>query len=96
MLPVVGLLLFPAAGRLVHGGLHGGRYRIRIQDDMPARIAGGTAERLNQRAGGSQKALFVRIQNADQGHLRNVQTFSQKINPHKYIKYIQSKISHNF
>ena len=43
---------------------------------MGNRVAGGASDGLNQRTVGTQKALFVRVQNRDQSTFGNVQAFS--------------------
>src|SRR5699024_10299062 len=64
---VIGNLLRPAPLSLVDRVTHRLGDVIGIHDDLTRDVSGGTANRLDQRTGGAQEALLIRIQDRDQG-----------------------------
>ena len=89
---IVLLLQRTAAVRFVDRRAHGIRYRIRIHDHMPLRIAGGAADRLDQRRLRTQEAFLIRIQDRYQRNLRNIQPLPQKVNANQHVEHIQTHI----
>src|SRR5699024_6261764 len=55
-------------------------------------VAGGAADGLDKRNLGTEESFLIRVQNGDQGDLRNVKTFSEKVDPHQDVKNIQAHI----
>ena len=59
---------------------------------MSFRITRRTPDGLNQGCLGTQEAFLIRIQNRHQRNLRNIQTLTQQIDSHQYIKHIQTHV----
>ena len=51
---------------------------------------------MNQTAFGTQKPLFVGVQNGHQRHLGQVQTFTQQVDADQHIKRAQAQIAQDF
>ena len=47
----------------------------------------GATGGLDERGGAAEEALFVRIENGDEGDFREVKPFTQEINADEYIKF---------
>ena len=92
MLLIIVLLDLPSAVRLRDSRAHGICHIIRIHDNMSFRITRCTPNRLNQGSLGTQEAFLIRIQNRHQRNLRNIQTLTQQIDSHQYIKHIQTHV----
>ena len=86
MLLIIPHLDIASSLSLSNRSFHGGRNLIRVHDNLAFRVSGGTAYCLNQGTVGTQEALFVRIQNHHQRHLRDVQALSQQVNTDQNIK----------
>ena len=93
---VVFLLNLPAPVGLFYRIAHGIGNRICIHDYMTFAVSGSPSNGLNQRRFGTQKSLFICIQNGDQRNLRNIQSLSQQVNSDQYVKYIQTHIPYDF
>ena len=76
---IVFLLDLAAALCLVNGFSHGIGDRISIHDHMAFGVSGGTADGLDQGSFRTEKSLFICIQNGNQRDLRDIQTFTQKV-----------------
>ena len=79
MLSVVGNLLVAPALRLVQRLSHRLGDRVGIHDDVALDVARCPADDLDERPVGAQVALFVRIQDADERDLRQVETLPQQV-----------------
>ena len=90
--PVEGVLLLPAALRLIDGPAHGGGDGIRVHDDHTVRVSGSPADGLDQRGLRPQEALLVRVQNGHQADLRQVQALPQQVDAHQDIKGAQAEV----
>ena len=55
-------------------------------------IAGRTADSLNQGGFRTQEAFLVCVQNGHKRDLRNVQPFTEQVDPHQYVKDVQTHI----
>ena len=64
-------------------------YRIALPVHVPRRAADG----LDQRAGRTQEAFLVRIQNRDQRHLRQVQTFAQQVDADQHVELAAPQVA---
>ena len=87
VLLVVLLLQGAAALRFGDGALDGFRHRIGIQDDPALCIAGGAADRLNERGLVAQEAFLVGVQDGDKCNLRNVQPLAQQVDADQHIEF---------
>src|SRR5690606_4315968 len=94
LLVVLPLRLAPAV-RLLDGALHGARDPVGIHDGAAARIACGTADRLDERALVAQKPFLVRIENRDERHLRKVEPLAQQVDADEYLESAQPQIPQN-
>ncbi len=93
MLEVVGMLQGTASLGLFNRHLHGVGNGIAVEDDLAVEVARRPAYGLDQRTGGAQEALFIRIENRHQRHLRHVETFPQQVDPHQHIKLAEAQIT---
>ena len=84
-----------AAPRLINSHLHRVRNRVRIHDNMPFCISRGTPDRLDQGCLRTQEAFFVRIKDRHKCDLRDIKSLTEKVDPDKHIKYIQTHIADN-
>ena len=60
---------------------------------MAFAVPGSTADSLYQGSLRTKKALFICVQDRYQRDLRNIQSFSQKVDPDQHIKHIQAHIA---
>ena len=74
------------------GVLHGIRHHVGVHDHMSFAVAGGAADGLDERNLGTEESFLIRVQNGDQGDLRNVKTFPEKVDPYQDVKNIQAHI----
>ncbi len=79
MLLVVRVLDRAAPVRLIDGEAHRVRDLVRVHDHVAIDVPRGAADRLDQRAAGPQVALLVGIEDADEAHLRQVETLAQQV-----------------
>ena len=64
-------------------------YRITLAVD----VAGGSADRLDQRRLGPQEALLVGVQDRHQRHLGQVQPFAQQVDAHQHVELPQPQVA---
>ena len=79
-----------------NGPLHRLGHFVGVQNGAAFQIASRTSDGLNQAALGTQKPLFVGVQDGHQRHLGQVQTFTQQIDAHQHIKRAQAQVAQNF
>ena len=96
MLLIIGFLDFPATVGFLNGISHGIRHHVCIHDNVSFAVSGSTANGLDQGSLRTKEALLVCIQNSNQSNLRNIKSFSQKVNAYKHIKYIQTHVADDF
>ena len=63
---------------------------------MAFAVSGSSSDGLDERAGRTQKAFLVRVENGHQRHFGNVQTFSQQIDAHEHVKDAGAQIADDF
>ena len=73
---IVSDLNAPATVGLVDRVLHAVGHPVGVHDDVAIEVAGGSADGLDQRDFGAQKAFLVGIEDRDQRNLRQVQPFA--------------------
>jgi hypothetical protein len=90
---VVFNLLLTAPVGLVDGGLHRAGHAVGVQDGLAAQVASGAADGLDQRAGRTQEAFLVRIQNRHQRDLGHVQALAQQVDAHQHVELAQAQVT---
>ena len=85
MLFVICQLFFATTVGFVYRFFHAVRHAVCIHDYFSIDIAGGASCCLGQRTVGTEEPFFVCIQNGDQRHFGQVQTFTKQIHTHQYI-----------
>ncbi len=86
-------LLRAAAVRLVDRALHRARDPVGVEDGFAANVARGTPDRLDQRALGAQEAFLVGVENGDERHLGQVESFAQQIDADEHVELAEPKIA---
>src|SRR5271163_4222290 len=59
---------------------------VGIHDYAAVDMARGAARGLNQRAGRTQVAFFIGVQNRDQRHLRQIEAFAQQVDSDQHVE----------
>ena len=93
MLLVVGGLDAAAPVGLVDRALHRTGDAIGVQDHMPVDVAGGPADRLDQRARVTQVALLVGVQDRDERDFRQVQPLPKQVDPDEHVEDPQPQVA---
>src|SRR3954470_17263036 len=75
VLLVVSELLRPAAIGLVESGAHRSGDGVRVEDHPALHVARGAADGLDERDGAAQESFLVGIEDGDERHLGDVETF---------------------
>ena len=89
---VIDLLDLAAARRLVDGALHGVRDAVGVHDDVAVRIAGRAADDLDERCVGAQEALFIGIEDGDQGDFRHVEALAQEVDADEHVEFAGTQV----
>ena len=79
MLLVVATLSLPAPARLLQGGANRVGLRVGVEDHLAIHVASGAPDRLDERAGRTQEALLVGVEDRDEGDLWDVETLAQEV-----------------
>src|SRR5215475_2513435 len=95
MLVIESRLQTTAAIGLVNRQLHRTSDGIRIENYCAMNIARGSADRLDEGAIGAQKALFVGVEDSNQGYFRQVEAFAEEVNSDQNIKNTHAQLSNN-
>ena len=56
-------------------------------------VAGGAADGLDERAGGTQKAFFVGVENGDERNLGQIEAFAQQVDADQHIVFAFAQIA---
>ena len=75
-----------AAIRLANGPLHRIGHAVGVQDHLGVDVAGGPADRLNQRRLAAQEAFLVRVENRHQRHLRQIEPLAQQVDADQHVE----------
>src|SRR3989338_852908 len=86
MLFIICLLYRATAVGLTNSPLQGARHRVGVEDDPPEHVARRAANRLNERGLTAQESLFVRVENRDKLHFRQIQALAQEVDADEYVK----------
>ncbi len=78
---VVGDLDLPATVGLLDRGLHRGALLVGVHQHPAFDVAGGAADRLDQRGGAAQEALLVGVEDRDQADLGEVEPLASRFTP---------------
>ena len=84
-----------SASRFINSKLHGGRYLIRIHDDLTMHMSCRTTRCLGETTMVAEKTTTIRIKDGYKTHLRKVKALAQKIHAHKHIIHALTQIIHN-
>src|SRR5262245_53205028 len=95
MLVIEGCLQTTATIGLVNRQLHRADDGIRIENDRAMNIASGSTDRLDEGAIGAQEALFVGVEDSDQGYFRQIEAFAEEVNSDQNIKDTHAQLSNN-
>lgn len=93
---VEGCLDFSASVCFIDGGFHGRGDDISKHDDLSVLVSGGAANGLEESVSGSEKSLFVGVQNGDEGNFWEVESFAQKVDANNDVDFSQSEVSDDF
>ena len=93
MLLVVLLLDGAAAVGFADGAAHAVGVDVGVEDGSAVEVARGAAHGLNQRAGGTQEAFFIGVQDGDQRYFGQIQTFAQQIDAHQDVDFAAAQIA---
>ncbi len=78
---VIFLLLLAAAVGLAKRALHRAGDPVGVEDDPALDVAGGAADRLDQRGLGAQEALLVGVEDGDEAAFGDVEALAQQVDP---------------
>jgi hypothetical protein len=70
--------------------------RIGVKDHLAVEVARCPADGLDEGAGGTQEALFVRIQNGHQGDFRHIESFAQQVDAHQDVELAKAQVADDF
>ena len=76
-------------------GLHRIGHLLRIHDHPTVDVPGRSSGRLNQRSRRAQESLLVCVQNRDERHLRQVQPFTQQVDPDEHVESAPPQVAEN-
>ena len=74
------------AGDLLHGPVDGPGHNIGIEDHVRVDVPCRPADDLDQGPLVPQEPLLVRVQDADEPHLRDVQALPEQVDPHQHVE----------
>ena len=94
--PVVNVLETAAPVGLVDGEFHGVGNSVGVHNNVPLGVAGGAADGLDQRRGGTQVPLLVSIQDSHQAYFGQVQTFPEQVDSHHHVVNPQPQVAQDF
>src|SRR5262249_52307151 len=90
---VVSGLLFAAAVGFPDGALDRAGLLVGVQNRLAVEVARGPADGLDERALGAQETLLVGIQNADKGHLRQIEPLAQQVDANEDVEDAQAQVA---
>src|SRR5688572_26418568 len=93
MLLVGSDLRFTAAIGLADGPLHGVGYPIGVHDHASRLVACSAPDGLDQRSLGSEIALLVRVEDADQGDFGQVESLAEEVDTHHDVVHAEAQIA---
>ena len=80
------MLLFAAAIHLGDRPPHRVGDLVAVEDHATAGVAGGAARGLDERALAPQEPLLVGVEDGDERHLGQVQSFTQQVDAHEHVE----------
>ena len=92
-LGVVGDLLLAATVGLVDRRLHRRGDLVGVHDDLAGHVAGGAADRLDQRLVRAQEALLVGVEDRHQRHLGQVEALAQQVDADEDVVLAQPQLA---
>ena len=70
--------------------LHRVGHAVGIEDRLAVDVPRRAADRLDQRALRAQEAFLVRVENRDQRHLGNVESFAQQVDADQHVEFARA------
>ena len=92
---IVSVLNLTAAVGLADRALHRARDRVGIHNDLAFGVSRGSADGLDQRGFGAQKALLVGVKNGDKRYLGQVQPLAEQIDADQHVKFAKAQIAND-
>jgi len=74
------------AGDLLHGPVDGAGHPVGVEDHIRVDVPGRPADDLDQGPLVPEEPLLVRIQDADEPHLGDVQPLPEQVDPHQHVE----------
>ena len=93
MCVVVAFLNGASARRFVDTDLHRAGDGVGVHDDPAVLVSRGSADRLDERGCGAQKALLVRVENGDERDLGNVKSLAKQIDADENIEDAHTQVT---
>src|SRR5208337_3639335 len=87
------LLLHPAPVGFLYRALHRAGDDVGVENHLAVDIAGGAADRLNERRLRAQKTLLVGVENGHQRTFRNVEPLAQKVDADQRVESAEAQIA---
>ena len=75
--------------RLVDRGPHRGRDPVGVHDHAAFDVPRRAADDLDERALGTEVALFVGVEDRDERHLGQVDAFTQEVHAHHHVVHAE-------
>ncbi len=95
MLLVVLHLDAAAAVGLADCGGHRPGHPVGIHDHPAVDVAGGAADRLDQRDLAAKEAFLIGVEDGHQRHLRQIEALAQQVDAHKHVELAQAQVAHD-
>ena len=93
VLDVVGLLQAPAAVGLGDGPLHRVGDLVGVHDHLAVDVAGGPADRLDERRLAAEEALLVGVEDGHQRHLGQVEALPQQVDADEHVELAEPQVA---
>ena len=93
VLLVVGDLDRPAAVGLVDRLLHGRRLLVGVHDHAALHVAGGAADRLDQRGLAAEEALLVGVEDRHERDLGQVEALAQQVHADEHVVLAEAQVA---
>ena len=80
-----------AARRLLDAALHRAGDPVGVEDRAAVHVARRAADGLDQRAVAAQKAFLIRVENRDERHLGQIESFAQQVDADEHVELAEPK-----
>ena len=92
VLLVVRFLNFAAVARFGNGFFHRLAHAVGVHDDASVRITCGAPDNLNEARYGAQKTDFIRVEDCDKRHFRQVNSFAEQVDADKHVRFSRPQL----